>query len=263
MPNALTYKYPYAHRREQNLFVEEYYCSTDTKILIDDIEQTEISYINYSLQEQLKPLYGYASNTFDDVAIGNRIVTGMFKVPIKNPEAQADIDMVYAEGIGDYELSAYNEAQEALKRAIEWINNNGSGTTTGAEENSSSTHVQHVNDEEFEYLKKLAALGYDLKDDSLIIKFMGELKMFQNDNGLEQNGVLNESTKNKIDELFDESQGELIDIPAGTEFYSRPDENSPSRTITKSCRAKIMDTSFSGWKQVKPENNINSYWIKE
>ena len=68
----MTHRYiPRIEQREENLFTEEYYSSTDTKIYIDDIEQTEISYISYSLQEQLKPIYGYASNTFDDVAIGN------------------------------------------------------------------------------------------------------------------------------------------------------------------------------------------------
>lgn len=73
-------------QREPNLFLEEYYSSTDTTIEFDGIEQLEIGYIQYSVQEQLKPLYGYASRTWDDVAVGNRIVTGVFKVPIRNPK---------------------------------------------------------------------------------------------------------------------------------------------------------------------------------
>lgn len=88
---SLTHKYiPRTEQTEENLFIEEYYSSTDTKIYIDDVEQTEIGYISYSVQEQLKPIYGYASNTFDDVAVGNRIVVGSLKVPIKNPEIQSN-----------------------------------------------------------------------------------------------------------------------------------------------------------------------------
>ena len=87
-----THKYiPRIEQRENNLFVEEYYSSTDVKIVLGDVEQTEIGYISYAVQEQLKPLYGYNSRTYDEVAIGNRIVTGVFKVPIKNPEAQTQM----------------------------------------------------------------------------------------------------------------------------------------------------------------------------
>ena len=38
------YYIPRVEQREPNLFTEEYYSSTDTKIYIDGIEQTEIGY---------------------------------------------------------------------------------------------------------------------------------------------------------------------------------------------------------------------------
>ena len=53
-------------QRQQNLFLEEYYCGTDTRIYIDNNEQTEISGISYNISEQLKPLYGYASRRSEE-----------------------------------------------------------------------------------------------------------------------------------------------------------------------------------------------------
>ena len=125
--NSLTYKYiPRIEQREKNLFVEEYYSSTDVRIYIDDEEQTEIGYINYSLQEQLKPIYGYSSRTFDDIAIGNRIVTGTFKVPIKNPENNSSVAEMNSVVEDNYSADAYNRQQQEEGASVEWIytNNN-------------------------------------------------------------------------------------------------------------------------------------------
>ena len=59
----MTHKYiPRIEQTEENLFIEEYYSSTDTKIFMNNVEQTEISYISYQLREQLKPIYGYSSS---------------------------------------------------------------------------------------------------------------------------------------------------------------------------------------------------------
>ena len=70
--------------REYNIFEEEYYTSSDIKIEANGVTINQISAIQYELSEQLKPIYGYASNTYDDIAVGSRIVTGSFICPIKN-----------------------------------------------------------------------------------------------------------------------------------------------------------------------------------
>lgn len=71
------------HYNDKNIFTEEFFGGADVIIKINDSE-TDLSYINFSVQEQEKPIYGYNSRTFDDVATGNRIVTGVFKIPISN-----------------------------------------------------------------------------------------------------------------------------------------------------------------------------------
>lgn len=69
--------------RNYNPFAEEYYCGTDINVDVNG-KKYPIMAIEYTLQEQLKPIYGYASRLYDDIAIGSRIVVGTMVVPIKN-----------------------------------------------------------------------------------------------------------------------------------------------------------------------------------
>lgn len=68
-----------------NVFREEYYSGTDVKVLLDE-EDLEIESIQFTIQEQQKPIYGYASRTFDAVSVGSRIVFGTLRVPVKNEQ---------------------------------------------------------------------------------------------------------------------------------------------------------------------------------
>lgn len=60
-----------------------YYSGTDIKIFFGDSWVDEISEIEFSMQEQAAPIYGYASYTFDKVARGNRIIQGSFAINFK------------------------------------------------------------------------------------------------------------------------------------------------------------------------------------
>lgn len=73
-PNAIT----------TNVFTEEYLSGSDVSIYINDNILPNVSGISYTLQEQLKPLYGYASRVYDDASVGNRIVVGTLRIPITN-----------------------------------------------------------------------------------------------------------------------------------------------------------------------------------
>ena len=234
MATSLTHKYiPRIEQTEENLFIEEYYSSTDTKIYIDDIEQTEIAYINYSLQEQLKPIYGYASRTFDDVAIGNRIVTGIFKVSIKNPEAQSSMSTIIERSTNST-LIDYNDNQQELMDAIEWI--------TGEQVNDTVNAVTQEDDETFLYKTKLINLGYDLDYNSSAYTLEQQIKKFQSDNKeLEINGKLTTQTKAKIDELVKNSSMKTISIPAGANIYMSPMFSSDKSPVIEEQEVYILD----------------------
>lgn len=73
-----------AKDRDHNIFTEEYYGGADAFIYIDNKRSEDISSISFSVRETVKPIYGYASRRFDDLAIGTRIVQGMIRVPVKN-----------------------------------------------------------------------------------------------------------------------------------------------------------------------------------
>ena len=78
---------PTVSPRKENIYIEEFYSGVDCNVYVDGKLFENVSGINFQIQEQLKPLYGYASRTFDDVAVGNRIVIGSIQIPVSNPSA--------------------------------------------------------------------------------------------------------------------------------------------------------------------------------
>lgn len=251
---------PRLEQRESNLFMEEYYSSTDTKIYMNGVEQTEISYINYAVQEQLKPLYGYASRTFDDMAIGNRIVTGTFKVPIRNPEAQTPLGDILAslnpnpeeDGPGNED---YNDRQDELLNNQDWINT-GTGTTPGFED----TYIE--DDDVYEYVSKLEALGYDVNMNSTMSEIQEAVKAFQTNNPSsgEVNGILTDDTKQAIDEALANSDLKTATLPVGTKVYNGPAEvYDVDKILTKEETVYIIKDSYEGWVMVQFSDGTEGY----
>ena len=196
---SMTHKYiPRIQQREENLFLEEYYSGTDTKVYLNNKQQSEISYISFSLNEQLKPIYGYASRTFDDMSVGNRIVTGIFKMPIKNPEEQDSYETVVEPSTLE-EINTKNQLEENKKDNTEWINNTDNNTNTS-----------YTNDNVFEYQNKLKQLGYNASDSGTYDdQTRAAIKQFQRDNNIQSvSGTLNNDTMAEID-----TQLEVQNVP--------------------------------------------------
>lgn len=196
---SMTHKYiPRIQQREENLFLEEYYSGTDTKVYLNNKQQSEISYISFSLNEQLKPIYGYASRTFDDMSVGNRIVTGIFKMPIKNPEEQDSYETVVEPSTLE-KINTKNQLEENKKNNTEWINNTDNNTNTS-----------YTNDNVFEYQNKLKQLGYNASDSGTYDdQTRAAIKQFQRDNNIQSvSGTLNNDTMAEID-----TQIEVQNVP--------------------------------------------------
>ena len=196
---SMTHKYiPRIQQREENLFLEEYYSGTDTKVYLNNKQQSEISYISFSLNEQLKPIYGYAPRTFDDMSVGNRIVTGIFKMPIKNPEEQDSYETVVEPSTLE-EINTKNQLEENKKNNTEWINNTDNNTNTS-----------YTNDNVFEYQNKLKQLGYNASDSGTYDdQTRAAIKQFQRDNNIQSvSGTLNNDTMAEID-----TQLEVQNVP--------------------------------------------------
>lgn len=59
---------------------KRYYSSVDAEIYFGNIFIDEVTSITWSIQQQAMPIFGYNSYTFDDVAVGSRLVQGQFAV---------------------------------------------------------------------------------------------------------------------------------------------------------------------------------------
>lgn len=60
-----------------------YYSGTDIRVYFGDQWVDEIVEIEWSMQEQVAPIYGFASHTWDRIARGTRIVQGSFVTNFK------------------------------------------------------------------------------------------------------------------------------------------------------------------------------------
>ena len=68
---------------EYTRFREEYFAGSDVRIYFGDIWVDEITSLQFTLQEQVAPIFGYASYTWDKVARGNRYIQGSFSINFK------------------------------------------------------------------------------------------------------------------------------------------------------------------------------------
>ena len=91
--------------RDYNLYTEEYFGGADTQIYIGDQLYDNIAAISFEVRETVKPIYGYSSRIYDDIAVGTRIVQGMIRIPVKNEGRQSEF--VTNENSGYYSL--YND----------------------------------------------------------------------------------------------------------------------------------------------------------
>jgi hypothetical protein len=94
---------------EYRRFSSEYFSGADIRIYFGDIWVDEITSLQFTLQEQVAPIFGYASYTWDKVARGNRYIQGSFSINFKE----------------SYYL------QQALKSLTSEMKSDASGNTSG------------------------------------------------------------------------------------------------------------------------------------
>ena len=64
-------------------FSTNYFSGSDVRIYFGDIWIDEVSNLQFTLQEQVAPIFGYASYTWDRVARGTRFIEGSFSINFK------------------------------------------------------------------------------------------------------------------------------------------------------------------------------------
>lgn len=68
---------------EYKRFGQDFFSGADTKIYFGDILVDTVMNLQFSMMENVVPIYGYKSYTFDAVARGNRIIKGSFRIAFK------------------------------------------------------------------------------------------------------------------------------------------------------------------------------------
>lgn len=68
------------NRVEYQLFSSEYFSNADVKLYFGDIWVDDITAIQFTLQEEVMPIYGYHSYTYDAMLRGKRIINGSFSI---------------------------------------------------------------------------------------------------------------------------------------------------------------------------------------
>ncbi|OXB94751.1 hypothetical protein [Parageobacillus galactosidasius] len=96
-------------RVEYEIYSNEYFSGADVHLYIGDIWVDEVTSIDFVLEEQVLPIYGYSSYTFDTVARGQRIVRGQFSINFTSTGYLQQI-LEHAEAI-QYALETGNKKQ--------------------------------------------------------------------------------------------------------------------------------------------------------
>lgn len=273
--DRLTLKYNAGDTREHNIFTEEYFSGADVSIYINGEKMTHISGLSYQIQEQLKPIFGYASRTFDDVAIGNRIVVGMLRVPIHNPEENSSSEI---ESLID-EVDAENEQAAKDNNYPGWVESALShlqplsGSTWKAAARPSSAEESRLNslqslegkefsDELRKTQTQLLKLGYAVEINGFYdTKTKSVVRQIQSDYNLNQSGVLDTETLAVIQGLGSGSFANLFVAPS-TAIRTGPGTSYPTlTTLSQSTSVKILRT-VSDWFYVQLSNGTKGYISK-
>lgn len=192
---------PTTYDREKNGYIEEYFSGPDVKIEINGEEFKGISSIQFSMQEQLKPLYSYASAVFNDIAVGNRIVTGSLIVPLLNDHKNYEFPSV----------TSFKDTSEdtTINNRPGWANNireNGSifylskkGYNT-SQNNSYSLKTNLSYSDDIEKAQKiLLELGYKVYINGYLDVYTADaLMQYQIKNNLNITGALDNETKQSL-----------------------------------------------------------------
>lgn len=116
---------------------KRYYSSAEAKLFFGGEELEEIVTINWTMQEPKMPLYGYNSFTFDEVAVGSRIIQGTFIINYLVPNYLAKIVKTNAVSTSTSSASESTSDTEQQKQTGETAAND--QATVGKETSTTAT----------------------------------------------------------------------------------------------------------------------------
>lgn len=288
MNDKLTVKYtPTSSQREHNIFTEEYFSGADVAIYIDGELVKNISTLSYQIQEQLKPLFGYASRTYDDVAIGNRIVVGTLRIPISNPEENSDQDIkeeialsaTTNDNLADNNGEGSNSSSSNMPS---WASNSNDILTSddlynygsSLNKNSSgddgyinnkydvlaSLSPLEYNDDLKDVQKRLLALGYNVEINGYYdTKTKNAIIKVQHNANLNETGIINDETIQAIAILEGNIKDQQVKTSTDTILRAGPGEFYDGIFNVASGTDVMILNSVGDWYMVQISNGSKGY----
>lgn len=104
----------YSFDKSKESIKKEYFSGANVHVYFGSVWVDQIASIEFQLQEQVAPIYGFHSYTFDKISRGNRIVQGSFTLSFtENGYLQTILDRVASE-VGKYKEQGTVAAGETL-----------------------------------------------------------------------------------------------------------------------------------------------------
>ncbi len=82
-------------------FPSKYFSGANVRIYFDTVFVDEITHLQFTLTEQVMPVYGFASYTYDDVFRGTRLVEGTFRINFRERDYLRTL--LYRQDLREYE----------------------------------------------------------------------------------------------------------------------------------------------------------------
>jgi|SRR5579875_900326 len=108
-PQGNPYRRPDTHV-EYQIFSEDYFSGADVNIFFGDIWVDEATNLTFQLIEDVMPIYGYASYTFDTAVRGKRVIAGSFNINFKSAE--------YLKSVLDNAMAIQYTVQKAQQEGV-------------------------------------------------------------------------------------------------------------------------------------------------
>lgn len=182
---ADSYNYDQNTSTEYRRFASDYFSGSDIRIYFGDIWVDEITSLQFSMQENVAPIYGYASYTWDKVARGTRQIQGSFNINFKesyylhsvmnslsskmnnatksNPifsttqwDKNVTIEQLMASTGGNFDVMA-----ETFEKSL-WGSSNNASMTSATDKRGDSSYFSRTGANGGESNRRLAEYGFNI-----------------------------------------------------------------------------------------------------
>lgn len=128
----------------------QYYSSLDADIVFGDVFIDEVVSITWQVQQQAMPIFGYNSYTFDDIAVGSRMISGQFTVNFIEANYLSRVQSVMSTisrktyGADKPAVSSFSSTERQLRNMPIWDKGFNIVVGYGEKNNSSASEYKQV-----------------------------------------------------------------------------------------------------------------------